>query len=59
MARNFYELNDAYQATYILESVMANFGQYPEIITEARQVLARIKTREAERNSSLETGTNQ
>ncbi len=58
MARNFYELKDAYQATYILESVIGNFGQYPGIVSEAREELARIKALEAESNSSIETGTN-
>lgn len=58
MARNFYELKDAYQATYILESVIENFTQYPEIVTEARQELTRIKASEAERNSSVEPGSN-
>jgi hypothetical protein len=58
MARNFYDLKDAYQATYILESVIDNFGQYPEIVTEAREELSRIKASEAERNSSVEPGSN-
>jgi TolA-binding protein len=58
MARNFYQLKDAYQATYILESVVANFGQYPELVAEARLELETIKAKEAERNSSVETGTN-
>jgi len=58
MARNFYQLKDAYQATYILESVISNFGQFPAIVTEAREELARIKASEARSNSSIETGTN-
>jgi hypothetical protein len=58
MARNFYQLKDAYQATYILESVITNFNQYPAIVSEAREELARIKASEARSNSSIETGTN-
>jgi TolA-binding protein len=58
MARNFYQLKDAYQATYILESVITNFSQYPAIVSEAREELARIKASEARSNSSIETGTN-
>jgi tetratricopeptide (TPR) repeat protein len=58
MARNFYQLKDAYQATYILESVISNFQQFPEIVAEAKSELARIKAQEAESNSSVETGTN-
>ena len=36
MAKNFYALGDAYQATYILESVTTNFSQFPEVVAEAR-----------------------
>ncbi len=53
MARNFEQLEDAFQATYILENVIANFSAYPEIVAEARTELAQIKTREARRNASI------
>jgi TolA-binding protein len=53
MAQNFYALDDAYQATYILESVISNFKQYPEIVAEAEGELSIIKAREAQRNSSV------
>ena len=55
MADNFYELNDTYQTTYILENVIKNFQNYPEIVQEAKQELARIKTEAAKTNSSVET----
>ena len=58
MAKNFYELEDAYQATYILESVISNFGQYPEIVAEAQGELAIIKAKEAQSNSSVNTDGN-
>ncbi|MEO0901679.1 MAG: tetratricopeptide repeat protein, partial [Bacteroidota bacterium] len=32
MAKNFYALDDAFQATYILESVIANFAEYEEFL---------------------------
>ena len=54
MAKNFYALKDAYQATYILESVIKNFADYPEIIKEAQNELKRIKAEEAKTNSSVE-----
>lgn len=54
MAKNYYALNDAYQATYILESVITNFSQYPEIVSEARAELAIIKSKEAKSNSSVD-----
>lgn len=54
MAKNYYALNDAYQATYILESVITNFTQYPVIVAEARAELAIIKSKEAKSNSSVD-----
>lgn len=53
MAQNFYGLKDAYQATYILESVLKNFTDYPEIIKEAQKILADIKSNEAKTNTSV------
>ncbi len=55
MAKNFYGLKDAYQATYILESVIKNFTDYPEVIDEARTELKKIKAEEAKTNSSIQT----
>lgn len=55
MAKNFYALDDAYQATYILESVMENFTDYEDVVNEAKEELQRIKTEEAKRNSSIDT----
>ncbi|MBQ4914270.1 tetratricopeptide repeat protein [Maribacter sp. MMG018] len=54
MAKNFYALEDAYQATYILESVITNFEQYPEIVAEAKGELAIIKSKESQSNSSVD-----
>ncbi len=54
MAKNFYELEDAFQATYILETVIANFKEYPDIIEEASTELAIIKKEEAKTNDSIE-----
>lgn len=58
MAKNFYALEDAYQATYILESVISNFAEFPEIVQEAQEQLALIKANEAKTNSSVEEGGN-
>ena len=55
MAKNFYALGDAFQATYILENVISNFRQYTEIINRASQELAIIKAKEAQSNSSVNT----
>ena len=53
MATNYYELNDAYQATYILESVLKNFGEFDDVVEEATKELNRIKTEEAKTNESI------
>ncbi|MEL6485350.1 MAG: hypothetical protein AAFP96_10950, partial [Bacteroidota bacterium] len=54
MAKNFYALDDAFQATYILESVIENFAEFDAIVAEAKGELALIKTKEAESNSSVD-----
>ena len=53
MAKNFYGLKDSYQATYILESVIENFAEFDDIVTEAQTELNKIKTEEAKTNSSV------
>ena len=58
MAKNFYALGDAYQATYILDSVISNFSQYDEIVAEAQGELSIIKAKEAQSNSSVRTDGN-
>ena len=58
MAKNFYALDDAYQATYILESVITNFTDYPDIVEEAKAELAVIKSAQSKTNASVETGEN-
>ncbi|MEN8124245.1 MAG: tetratricopeptide repeat protein [Bacteroidota bacterium] len=53
MAKNFYELKDAYQATYILENVLKNFSDFPEVTNEAMIELQKIKKEEAKTNESV------
>jgi TolA-binding protein len=53
MANNHYELKDAYQATYILESVIKNFGQFDDVVNEATAALNQIRTEEAKTNESI------
>ncbi len=54
MAKNFYGLKDSFQATYILESVIKNFKQFPDVVEEAQATLETIKGEEAKRNSSVQ-----
>jgi len=54
MAKNFYELKDSYQATYILESVIKNGTEFEDVATDATNELSIIKGQEAARNSSVQ-----
>lgn len=53
MAKNFYGLKDSFQATYILDSVIKNFTDYPDVVEEAQTELDSIKAEEAKTNSSI------
>lgn len=53
MAKNFYGLKDSFQATYILESVIKNFKEFDDVVTEAQTELNAIKAEEAKTNSSI------
>ena len=55
MAKNFYALNDAFQATYILESVIENFSSFEDVVEEAQEELNKIKAEQAKTNSSVQT----
>ncbi|WCC44431.1 hypothetical protein PJW08_12075 [Tenacibaculum finnmarkense] len=53
MAKNYNALNDAYQATYILENIIKNFSQYKDITEAASNELRAIKNKEAKTNESI------
>ena len=46
MAKNNDGLNDAFQATYILENVMKNYAQFDDLIAEAQTILKEIQEKE-------------
>jgi TolA-binding protein len=54
MADNNYKLKDAYQATYILESVIKNFTQFSDVVEEASAALAKIKIEQSKTNESIQ-----
>ena len=53
MAKNFYGLKDSFQATYILDNVIKNFTDFPEVVAEAQTELDKIKNEESKTNSSI------
>jgi TolA-binding protein len=55
MAKNYYALEDAFQANYILESIIKNYSeQYPDIALDAQKELNLIKAEEAKTNASVD-----
>lgn len=58
MAKNYYALDDAFQATYILESVISSFPEFEDVVEEAKAELNKIKSEEAKTNSSIESDKN-
>ncbi|TVZ56909.1 tetratricopeptide repeat protein [Lutibacter sp. Hel_I_33_5] len=53
MAKNYYKLKDAYQATYILENVIKNTQGFDDVLLDANNELKKIKTQEAKTNNSV------
>ena len=53
MAKNFNALNDAFQATYILESLITNYDQFPDIVMKGKSLLQQINEEQAKQNASL------
>ena len=38
MSKNFYQLDDAFQATYILESIIENFNQFQKLSKKPKDI---------------------
>ncbi|WP_417431567.1 tetratricopeptide repeat protein [Halpernia sp.] len=43
MAKNYLALKDNYQASYTCDQIIANYGDFPEIVAEAKEVKKMIK----------------
>lgn len=53
MAKNYYGLKDSFQATEILQSIIDNFEEFTDVVTECQTELETIKAEEAKKNSSV------
>ena len=53
MGKNYYALNDVYQANFVLENVIKNFKEFKDIIEDAKTALNTIKRNEAKKNNSV------
>jgi tetratricopeptide (TPR) repeat protein len=54
MAKNYYALNDAFQATYILENIIKNFSSFDVLTKEAVQLLDMYQRELSKSNASIE-----
>ncbi|MCG2793284.1 MAG: tetratricopeptide repeat protein [Weeksellaceae bacterium] len=43
MAKNYLALKDNYQASYTLDEIINNYGDFPEVVAEAKEVKSQIK----------------
>ncbi|WP_336664439.1 tetratricopeptide repeat protein [Elizabethkingia meningoseptica] len=43
MAKNYLALGDKYQASYTVDQIIANYKDFPDVATEAKQVKSQIK----------------
>jgi tetratricopeptide (TPR) repeat protein len=53
MAKNFRSLNDVFQATAILDAILANFSNFEDVKIEAQTELDSIKNEASKTNSSI------
>lgn len=58
MGKNYYGLEDIYQATFVLENIITNFKQFEDIIEETEKELKFIKLNEAKTNNSVSVDKN-
>jgi outer membrane protein assembly factor BamD (BamD/ComL family) len=48
LAKNYYALQDSFQAIFVLESIIENFTDYPNVTKEAQTLLDTYKASAAE-----------
>ena len=53
LSKNYISLNDNFQAVFILESIIENFNNYPNLISESKRLLETIDKNKLEDNSGL------
>ena len=44
LAKNYFELNDGFQAIFVLESIIENFDSYPDEIAAAKKLLVKYNS---------------
>ena len=43
MAKNYLALKDQYQASYTCDQIITNYGDFPDVVAEAKAVKKQIK----------------
>ena len=59
LAKNYYALDDPFQASFVLESVIENFIAFPTVIKEAESLLVTYKAATAKENRSVNQDQNE
>ena len=59
LAKNYYALDDPFQASFVLESVIENFIAFPSVIEEAESLLVTYKAATAKENRSINQDLNE
>ena len=59
LAKNYYALDDPFQASFVLESVIENFIAFPSVIEEAESLLVTYKAATAKENRSINQDQNE
>ncbi len=57
LAKNYYALNDAFQAVFVLESIIENFDSFPLIAKEASELIEAYRVSLSEENRSITKDT--
>lgn len=59
LSENYWKLGDPFQATYVLESLIENFQQFPDIMEQAVSLLSKIRKETAKENASISNEKNE
>ena len=54
LAKNYYGLEDSFQAIFVLDSLIENFKIYPELVKEAQSLIVKYQSSLKEENRSID-----
>ncbi len=58
LAKNYFAQEDAFQAIFVLESLIENFDNYPEVVEEAQKLIIKYQASLGKANRSISNGDN-